>query len=112
MIRMYEQPLRRVVTGKEEGHMRKSKSIGVALATVALALVAAAAHAWGFSHENRVKFSQAVALPGVVLPAGTYSFDVASPTALDVVVVRSASRDKLYYMGFTRTVSRPKHMST
>jgi hypothetical protein len=52
-----------------------------------------------------------VALPGVVLPAGTYSFDVASPTALDVVVVRSEKRDKLYYMGFTRTVSRPRHMS-
>jgi hypothetical protein len=98
--------------GKEEEQMTKSKSVRIAFATVALALVAVAAHAWGFNHENKLKFSRAVALPGVVLPPGTYSFDVASPTALDVVVVRSASRDKTYYMGFTRTVSRPKQMST
>jgi hypothetical protein len=91
--------------------MAKNKSVRIAFATVALALVAAAAHAWGFSHENKLKFSRPVALPGIVLPAGTYSFDVASPTALDVVVVRSASHDKVYYMGFTRTVSRPRNMS-
>jgi hypothetical protein len=91
--------------------MTKHKSVRIAFATVALALVAVAAHAWGFNHENRLKFSRPVALPGIVLPAGTYSFDVASQTALDVVVVRSANRDKLYYMGFTRAVSRPKHMS-
>jgi len=47
-----------------------------------------------------------------VLPAGTYSFDVASPTALDVVVVRSADRGKVFYMGFTRTVARPRNMSS
>ena len=91
--------------------MTKSKSVRIVFATVALALVAAAAHAWGFNHENKLKFSRPVALPGIVLPAGTYSFDVASPTALDVVVVRNASRDRVYYMGFTRTVSRPNHMS-
>ena len=91
--------------------MTKRKSVQIAFATVALALVAAAAHAWGFSHENKLKFTRPVALPGVVLPAGTYSFDVASPTALDVVVVRSADRGKVFYMGFTRTVSRPRHMS-
>jgi hypothetical protein len=90
----------------------KNKSVRIAFATVALALVAAAAHAWGFNHENKLKFSRPVALPGIVLPAGTYSFDVASPTALDVVVVRSADRGKVFYMGFTRTISRPRHMSS
>ena len=91
--------------------MTKKKSVQIAFATVALALVAAAAHAWGFNHENRLKFSRPVALPGVVLPAGTYSFDLASPTALDVVVVRNGDRTKVLYMGFTRTVSRPRHLS-
>jgi hypothetical protein len=47
----------------------------------------------------------------VVLPAGSYSFNVASPTALDVVVVRSADGRKTFYMGFTQTVSRPRTMS-
>ena len=84
----------------------------MALAVVALTCVAAAAQAWGFSHENKLKFTRPVALPGVVLPAGTYSFDVASPTALDVVVVRSADRGRVLYMGFTRTISRPRNMSS
>jgi hypothetical protein len=97
--------------GKEDMTMTRRMAIRMGLAAVALTCVAAAAQAWGFSHENKVKFSRPVALPGVVLEAGTYSFDVVSPTALDVVVVRSANRDKLYYMGFTRTVSRPRHMS-
>jgi len=92
--------------------MTRRMAIRMGLAAVALTCVAAAAQALGFSHENKLKFNRPVALPGVVLPAGTYSFDVASPTALDVVVVRSANRDKLYYMGFTRTVSRPRHMSS
>jgi hypothetical protein len=110
MIRLYEAPLLRVVMGKEEGTMTKSKATRIVLGTVALALVAAAAHAWGFNHENKVRFSRPVALPGVVLPAGTYSFDVASPTALDVVVVRSGDHRKLFYMGFTQTVSRPRNV--
>jgi len=99
--------------GKEDMTMTRRMAIRMGLAAVALTCVAVAAQAsWGFSHENKLKFNRPVALPGVVLPAGTYSFDVASPTALDVVVVRSANRDKLYYMGFTRTVSRPRHMSS
>ena len=71
--------------------MTNMKSVRIAVAGAALALfVAASAHAWGFNHENRLTFSRPVALPGLVLPAGSYSFDVASPTALDVVVVRNA----------------------
>ena len=93
--------------------MTKRKTLKIALVTVALALMGAASGhaAWGYSHENRLRFSQPVALPGVVLPAGQYSFDVASDTALDVVVVRDAKTDKVFYMGFTRTVIRPRSMS-
>ena len=53
-----------------------------------------------------------MSLPGVVLPAGSYSFDVASPTAIDVVVVRETKTAKVLYMGFTRTVERPRNMSS
>jgi hypothetical protein len=93
--------------------MKKRKTLNIALATVALALTAAASShaAWGYTHENRLRFSQPVALPGVVLPAGEYSFDVASPTALDVVVVRDPKTARVFYMGFTRTVLRPRNMS-
>ena len=90
--------------------MTRNKLAAIALATAALMCVAAGAHAWGFSHENKLKFTRPVALPGVILPAGTYSFDVASPTALDVVIVRSADRGKVFYMGFTHTVTRPRNL--
>ena len=98
--------------GKEDTTMTRRMALRMALAAVALTCVTAAAQAWGFSHENTLKFTRPVALPGVVLPAGTYSFDVASPTALDVVVVRGADRGKVFYMGFTRTISRPRKMSS
>src|SRR5678815_3844893 len=88
MIRLYEDLLRDVVIRKEGRTMAKSKSIRIASAVVALMLVAAVAYAgWTASHENRVKFSRPVALPGVVLPAGTYSFDVASEVAHNLVAV-------------------------
>ena len=93
--------------------MAKITSRRIALAAVALMLVAVGAHAASsIGHENRVKFTRPVALPGVVLPAGTYSFDVASETALDLVVVRSADHRKLFYMGFTNSISRPRNMSS
>jgi len=98
--------------GKEDRTMTRKMAIRMAPAAVPLTCVTAAAQAWGFSHENTLKFTRPVALPGVVLPAGTYSFDVASPTALDVVVVRGADRGKVFYMGFTRTISRPRNMSS
>ena len=92
--------------------MQNIKSVRIAVACAALALiVAASAHAWGLNHENKLTFSRPVALPGIVLPAGSYTFDVASPSALDVVVVRSTGSGKVLYMGFTNTVTRPRNMS-
>jgi len=91
--------------------MTNRKSVRTLVTAAALALlVAASAHAWS-GHENTLTFSGPVALPGVVLPGGSYSFDVASPTALDVVVVRNSRSGKVLYMGFTQTVTRPRNMS-
>ncbi len=93
--------------------MTNSKSVRTGLAAAAFAmLLAASGHAWGYNHQNLLTFSRPVALPGVVLPAGSYSFDVASPTALDVVVVREARSGKPLYMGFTNTVERPRSEAT
>ena len=92
--------------------MTNWKTVRITCGTVALGLlVVASGHAWGVSHENKLTFSRPVALPGVVLPAGTYTFDVASATALDVVVVRDKTRTKVYYMGFTTLTQRPAGMS-
>ena len=89
--------------------MRNWKSLRIGCAAAALALmVAGSVMAHSSNHENRLTFSRPVALPGVVLPAGSYTFDVASDTALDVVVVRN--RTKVFYMGFTNRVLRPTWM--
>ena len=88
------------------------KFVRIGCAAVALALMATASVMAFTGHHNNLTFSRPVALPGgVVLPAGTYSFDVATDTALDVVVVRNIRRNKVFYMGFTTTVRRPAGMS-
>ena len=91
--------------------MTNSKSIRIALGSVALALVTAASGHASFGHQNTLTFNKPVALPGVVLSAGSYSFDVASATALDVVVVRNSKSGKVLYMGFANTITRPRAMA-
>jgi hypothetical protein len=86
-----------------------NKSVRIACVAPALALMlAGSAIALGSSHENRLTFNRPVSLPGVVLPAGSYTFDMMSGT-LDVAVVRN--RTKVFYMGFTDTVQRPASLS-
>ena len=56
---------------------------------------------------DHLTFSGAVALPGVTLPRGTYTFEVVE---LHPSIVRVLSRDgsRVYFTGFTTTVNRPK----
>ena len=70
-------------------------------------LVAASAHAWT-SDINYLTFSGPVALPGVTLPAGTYTFRTPSDSDRNVVQVMNRAQTKSYYMGITRAVSRPR----
>ena len=70
-------------------------------------LVAASAHAWT-SDINYLTFSGPVALPGVTLPAGTYTFRTPSDSDRNVVQVMNHAQNKSYYMGITRPVSRPR----
>ena len=70
-------------------------------------LVAASAYAWT-SDINYLTFSGPVALPGVTLPAGTYTFRMPSDSDRNVVQVMNRAQSKSYYMGITRPVSRPR----
>ena len=87
--------------------MSHRRSMLVACGAVAVALMlATTAHGWIDEHRiNILTFSDPVALPGVVLDAGTYIFERG---ALDqrLVRVRSQNRLRLLYTGFTRTVTR------
>jgi hypothetical protein len=87
-----------------------NKSVRIGCAAGALAfMLAGSAIALG-NHENRLTFSRPVALPGVVLPAGSYSFDTHWNNS-DLVIVRNTARTKVLYMGFTVLASRPAGMS-
>jgi len=89
--------------------MTNWKSVRIGCAAGALAfMLAGSAIALG-SHENRLTFNRPVSLPGVVLPAGSYSFDTHWDNS-DVVIVRNTARTKVLYMGFTTQVLRPTWM--
>ena len=60
------------------------------------------------SRTTHFTFSGAVRLPGVTLPAGTYTFEVVNTNSgSDIVSVRSRDRKKVYLMKFTQAVYRP-----
>ena len=77
-------------------------------AAIALLALTAAPSGAALGHWDRITFSGPVALPGVVLPAGSYTFEIANPESSQRVV-RVSRRDtgQVYFAGFTRMVPRP-----
>ena len=65
-------------------------------------------HAW-IGQRNTLTFGGTVAIPGAVLPPGAYTFEVVTAGgSFEVVRVASADGQRNYFMGFTRTVDRPR----
>jgi hypothetical protein len=89
--------------------MTKGSALLTAVVVTA-SLVAGAPTVHGWDNSTRLTyltFSAPVALPGTTLKAGTYAFELASPLgASNVVMVRSRSRNELFFMGFTQRVAR------
>ena len=89
---------------------RKSVLTACSAAIVVLVMTASG-DAWvNASRMNYVTVTGPVALPGVTLARGTYIFELASPTSLDVVRVLSRDRSKVYFMAFTTPIQRPAGM--
>ena len=84
--------------------------VAAGLAMLVAIGVATTVHGWT-GQQNTLKFSGAVALPGVVLPAGSYRFQVMEGGSADIVRVTSDDGRKPYFMGFTRTVKPKKPIS-
>ena len=90
----------------------------IALAALALALVtvfvAPSMHAGAsLSNVNRVTFNHSVALPGVILLPGSYTFEAgALGMSPNVVRVTSPDYQKLYFVGLTQRVTRPANMAS
>jgi hypothetical protein len=82
-----------------------------ATVTLVLGLLAAAtSYAFVGDRINNLTFSRSVALPGVMLSAGSYSFEVLEPgVGVDIVRVWNRDRTRVFYTGITRAVDRPRH---
>lgn len=82
------------------------------LCGVALLGVLATSSTGAFTDSRRTTyftFSRSVQMPGVVLPAGKYLFEVANHDGTgDIVRVMSPDRKKVHLMKFTRSIYRPK----
>ena|SRR5262249_41447586 len=89
--------------------MLKSRLVAVSSMLVLAGLLGAASVARGdVAHVNYLTFSAPFALPGVTLPAGTYTFESVIPGSYDVVRVMSRDRQQLYLITFTKRVRRPR----
>jgi hypothetical protein len=90
----------------------------IALAAFVLALVtlfaAPSMHAGAsLTNVNRVTFNSPVALPGVILLPGSYTFEAgALGMSPNVVRVTSPDYQKLYFVGLTQRVARPANMAS
>ncbi len=74
-----------------------------------LGLLAATSSDARISGTNYLRFSKPVALPGVTLAAGEYTFEAAEGNP-DVVRVRHRATGDARFLGFTRSVARPAGM--
>ncbi len=89
--------------------MTNRTSLALAFAVV-LALGAATTHGWE-GQKNTIRFGGAVTLPGVVLPAGEYQFEVMRVASEGMVVrVTRTSDRRPYFLGFTQNVERPRSL--
>jgi hypothetical protein len=88
--------------------MAKRNLTVAALAVALLAAGISTTTAWSSARVNHLTFSGAVALPGVILPAGTYVFELVVPGSTgDVVKVSSKKDGRHYFMAFTQRIERP-----
>lgn len=82
----------------------------IALATMAFGLFSGlVAHADQSNEETKINFSAPVQIPGMVQPAGTYTFKLAEPsTTLSMVQILNASETRVYETVETIPVQREK----
>ena len=87
---------------------RVKTSLMFVLAMILTAVTAPYVHATDWNEETKVTFSQAMEVPGAVLPAGSYWFVlVDSDTNRDVVRIFSSDWKKLYATLQTVPSERP-----
>ncbi|MBI4263601.1 MAG: hypothetical protein HY657_04445 [Acidobacteria bacterium] len=86
---------------------RKSLAAACGAAILGLVMAASSTASTNASRRSYLTFSGPVALPGVTLRAGAYTFELADSNRRDIVQVRTRDRSRVLWMGFTRLVRRP-----
>jgi hypothetical protein len=92
--------------------MTRKKTAVTLAAAVALAL-GLGATTYGSDaalHTNYFTFKRSVAIPGAVLTPGTYIFERVEADEPDAIVVRDKGRTRVYFLGFTDRVERPRSL--
>src|SRR5256714_14647644 len=92
--------------------VNRSMCVAIGLALVSLVAIGGSTSGESLGADTAyLTFNRAVALPGVVLAAGTYVFELATPNG-DHSLVRVSSRDrkKIFLTAFTTGVERPFNM--
>ena len=94
--------------------MLKKKTVVAATVACGLALAALATESAGSGTRGdsaTLSFSRSVALPGVTLAPGRYTFEIVEGAGyLDIVRVRNGSSNAAEFMGFTHRVPRPDRL--
>jgi hypothetical protein len=80
----------------------------IAFAIAAVLFLEVAARADEADQSIKLTFSQAIKIPGQILPAGTYLFKLADPNDLDVVRIFNSEGTRLYATLQTVTAERAK----
>ena len=87
--------------------MNKTKSVIVAGAILGSFVMAASGRASNIARTEYLTMSGWTALPGVVLPPGTYTFEVLEGHP-DLVRVTNRATRRVHYTGFTDIVEKPQ----
>lgn len=78
-----------------------------------LLLTTASLAAWSpLTHREYLTFRVPVALPGVTLSAGTYTFERVNADGANVVRVTDRATNKVRFAGFTYRTQRPSGLSS
>lgn len=80
----------------------------IAFAIASVLFLEVAARADEADQSIKITFSQAIEIPGQILPAGTYLFKLADPNDLDVVRIFNSQGTRLYATLQTVTAERAK----
>ena len=87
--------------------MNRKLVLAACIVGMVAAVMTVSSDAYAMRIANRLTFSRAVSLPGVVLPAGTYTFESAPAGSRPELVRVLDSRDKIMFLGFTQVGRRP-----